>query len=217
MRDLERDQGAARILDAVLARELDQELGELARDVAEDQGLDLVLELAAANDHEAGHREAELRVAVDELLEVNAIDLGEQGVLDRLGHLGARAAVEQAAVAEQLGRAVVGEREGLAVARDLADLDAPAVDEEQRATRITWEIDDVASPCLAQLHALCHTCDRVRTEIGEQRDLAEVPENALGIGHVEIVATLSSLRAKVARITALQGIVRSAAPASEAA
>ena len=116
---------------------------------------------------------------MDQLLEVDAIDLGEQRVLDRLGHLGARAAVEQAAVAEQLGRAVVRERQRLAVARDLADLDAAAVDEEQRAARIAGEVDDVAATRLAQLDALGHPRDRIGTEVREQRYLAEVPEDAL--------------------------------------
>ena len=84
-------------------------------------------------------------MAVHQLLEMHAIDLREQRVLDGLGHLGARPAVEQAAVAEQLGRAVIRERERLAVARDLADLDAAAVDEEQRLSRIAGQVDHVAA------------------------------------------------------------------------
>ena len=145
VRDLERDQRAARVVDAVLVGELDEQLGELRGDVAEHERLDLVLELAAAHDHKRASSRGRAPGAVDQRLEVAALDLGEQRVLDGLGHLGARAAVEQAGVAEQLGGAVIRERQRLAVARDLADLDAAAVDEEQRAARITRQVDDVAA------------------------------------------------------------------------
>src|SRR5450631_3469205 len=106
MRDLQRDERATRIVDAVLGSKFDEQLGELRRDIAEYERLYFVLELATAHDHEARHREAELRMGVHQLLVVDAIDLGEQRVLDRFGHLGARASIEQATVAEQFAGTV---------------------------------------------------------------------------------------------------------------
>ena len=124
-----------------------------------------------------------------QLFEVNTIDLGEQRVLDGLGHLGARSTIEQTGVTEQLGGAVIGERQRLAVARDLADLDSSAVDEEQRATRIARQIDDVASSRFAQLDTLGHARDRIGAEVRKQRDLAQIPEDALRVGHESTVAS----------------------------
>ena len=78
----------------------------------------------------------------------------------------------------------VGIRVDYPFARELFRSAGAQVDEEQRAPWIAGQVDDVAAARLAQLDSLGHPRDRVRTEIRQERNLAQVPQDTLGIRHL---------------------------------
>jgi hypothetical protein len=147
------------------------------------QRLELVFELEPARRQKLGHAQAEVGVLPEQTLEVRPRHLGDHRVLHRLGHLLAGAAGDHASLAEDLGRPAVSERERLAVAGDLGDLDAAAVDDEQRLAGVTRQIDHLASPDLAHVDRVGQLTEHLGTERGQQRYLPQVPEHALLVLH----------------------------------
>ena len=96
-----------------------------------------------------------------------------------LGHLFARAAVDHDQLAEDLAWTAVGERELLAVPRDLGDLHAAAVDEIDGLSGVSRKIDHLAASNFFELDALDQLVDRVVRDVLEQRDFLDVPERSL--------------------------------------
>ena len=58
-----------------------------------------------------------------------------------------------------------------------------------------------STPGLAQLHAFGHASDRIGSQVRKERDLAQVPENALRIRHEGIVALVAIIPKHVVEIT----------------
>jgi hypothetical protein len=132
---------------------------------------------------DAGHLETEVGVVLEQLLDVAALELGDHRVLHRLRHLLARAALDEAGLAEHLRRAAVVQGQRLAVAGDLGDLDASAVDDEHRVARIAGQVHHLAAAHLAELDSLGQAREHLRTELSQDRDLLEVPERSFRILH----------------------------------
>jgi len=52
---------------------------------------------------------------------------------------------------------------------------------EDRADSLTPDTPLFGS--IPELDSLGHPSNRIRTEVGEQRNLAQIPQHALGVGH----------------------------------
>src|SRR4029078_6411534 len=124
VRDLEAADRAAFVRHAVLLTEVEQQFGELRPDVLENQLLDARLEILAAQDQRARDLVRGAAIGLEQAVEQLTPDFDRYRRIHRLGHLLARAALEQAGLAEEVALGALSERQLLAVARDLRDLDA---------------------------------------------------------------------------------------------
>ena len=71
-----------------------------------------------------GYHQRTVAVLLDQTLEVGALDLGDEGVLHRLGHLLAGATLDETHLADELARTAIGQGQLLAVTGHLGDLHA---------------------------------------------------------------------------------------------
>src|SRR5262249_29532994 len=77
--------------------------------------------------------------------------------------------------------------------RDLGDLDASAVDEEHRLSRIAGQVDDLPPADLPHLDLLHQAVQCVGRQVLEQGDLLHVPERALLVRNHAVLLSVTIL------------------------
>ena len=175
----------------MLLAEVQQQLGELGADVLEDQLLDARFEILAAQDQRARELVGGAAVDLEQAVEQLARDLDRRRGVHRLGHLLARAAVQQAGLAEEVALGAVGERQLLAVARDLGDLDAALRQEVDPLGAVARQVDDLARPVGAHRDAGQQRLQGLGRDVGQHVAPPQQRESLLFLTARHLLAVLS--------------------------